>query len=77
MDLAKFVTCLTNDELESLNDLIHHERICRFDVKSFPPLNEDERSILTNFGKVRTMIAYKLRTNQSLYVCKMMVDLVK
>ncbi len=74
MDLSKFVTCLSDIELNELQELVHSEKIRRFDIRSFPPLTEEERTMLTRLGKVRTILAYKVRTNQNLYVCKMMVD---
>lgn len=75
MDLRKFVSCLSNSELEELQELVYYEKNARFDYSKFPPLNEEEKILLTSFGKVRTILAYKLRTNQNLYTCKMMVDL--
>lgn len=74
MDFSKFVTCLSDNELNELQELIHSEKVRRFDIKSFPPLTDEERNMLTSLGKVRTILAYRVRTSQNLYVCKMMVD---
>lgn len=75
MDLRKFVACFSNSELEELQELIYIEKKSRFNSSEFPPLNEQEKILLTTFGKVRTILAYRVRTNQSFYTCKMMVDL--
>jgi hypothetical protein len=74
MDIRKLVAAFSDEELEELSIAIGLEREKRFDYDKYPPLTETEKNLRLTSGKVKTILAYKVRTNLNTYICKMMVE---
>lgn len=74
MDMFKFVKALSNSELDELQKAILSEKSKRLNVNDFPPLNSEEKNLIVFKGKVAAILAYRLRTNQTVIVSKFMVE---
>jgi hypothetical protein len=74
MDIRKLVAAFSDEELEEFNVAVTLEREKRFDYYKYPPLTETENNLYLTNGKVKAILAYKVRTNLNTYICKMMVE---
>jgi hypothetical protein len=74
MDMSKFVLSFSDEELAQLSIAVWKERLQRFDISKYPSLTEIEKNIYFNNGKIKTIIAYKIRTKLDSHTCQMMVE---
>lgn len=74
MDFSKLIYSLTDHDMSDLYDLLSKERIRRFDESKYPEFTETEKNIYQKLGKLKVMVAYKLRTKLDSNICQLMVE---
>ena len=72
--MSKFVSSFSDEELAQLAFAIWKERLHRFDISKHPPLTEIEKNLYTTSGKIKTIVAYKIRTRLDSHICQMVVE---
>lgn len=77
-DISLLLEKLSDAELSALGVFVSQEERRRayykFDKGEFDALDQSEKDLIAKSKKIQAVKNYKDRTNQSLYLCKLVVD---